>query len=369
MVISNQTEADEICNSFLNEPVIAIDTEFLWTKTYHPIASIIQISSPSQHCIIDLLSIKDYTPIALLLSSKSTKIFHSASQDLKILKKITNISCQNVFDSQLATAFLNIGYQISYTNLIKHYCGVNLQTKVSHYNWLKRPLSSKQIQYALDDVIYLIKTYPILVEELKKNEKYDWFLEELSTNYSESFYKDSLLPNYQGIKDWNKLSQQQLAILDELANTRDKIAQKVNKRPHFVLHNKELIKLSCKKFIDNSVLKSINIPLEINKKEFLDVIIQAWNKGKNKAPKNYPILPKRHIKSSFYKNSEIKLKQLILQKAQEYNLHPSLLLSRDKQKKIINHWENNTDISKVLNKWRQSVLMPETTQLFKEIYA
>ena len=346
MVIISQKKADEVLLSCLQEPVIALDTEFLWTRTYNAEPSLIQIASATNHYIIDLLAINNYDSIAKLLVADNTKIFHSGSQDLKLLKNITGVSCKNIFDSQIASAFLNLDYQISYQRLVDHYYGIELEPATSYLNWLKRPLTKQQIKYALNDVIYLIKIYPLLIEKLKIDKKYTWVIEEINNTFDENFYKINL-PNYRSVKNWQNLTQDKLAIINQLVILRDKIAKDINKRPNFTLHDKLLIYLSHKKELNIKTIKSLKIN-SIIKNKYAQEIIETWQKGKDTPSDSYPKLPLKIKSHNKFNEAEIKIKKLVNKKAQEYAIHRTLLLSQDKQRKIIDYWQNNNNINNVL---------------------
>ena len=367
MLITNQRETEQICSFFAKEPFICLDTEFLWTKTYFAVPSLLQIASPSKSCAIDLTILKNYQSIKELLKTPIPKVFHSAKQDLLLLKRLTGIEISHIFDSQIATAFLNIDFQISYNALIKHFCNVELAKSPPHLNWLKRPLTQAQIKYALNDVIYLAKVYPILKKQLELSDKSGWFKEEMQNCYSKSFYSKKVPPNHQAVKGWQNVSSHQLITLEYLAKLRDQIAQEVDMRPNFIIHDSVLIYLSHKKNISPEIIKTLYMDKKI-KNTYQDKIIQTWQDSKKAPPSQHPKLPQRISYSTFFYKAETQIKKLVNKKAKDYNINPTFLLPRTLQHKVIKLYEKNKPFSSCLNPWRHKLLNRDLQQLLSKTY-
>tara|TARA_Y200000002_G_scaffold26301_1_gene19744 strand:- start:998 stop:1876 length:879 start_codon:yes stop_codon:yes gene_type:complete len=156
-----------------NERIIAIDTEFDWRNTYFPKLSLLQISTSKNIFLIDCLKCKELKYLKTILERKNLLIiFHSARSDTTVLSTNLNIKLKRVFDIQVAQQLLEKKEIRSYASLVQLYFSVNLEKNQTTSNWLKRPLSNEQLEYASDDVNYLIEIYKKQSVKLKKMNLY-----------------------------------------------------------------------------------------------------------------------------------------------------------------------------------------------------
>lgn len=158
---------------------IGLDTEFVHRNTYYPLASLVQLAAGSNAFLIDIPALSDLSPLTQLLTSPDIeKIIHSGRQDCEILQRICGSPPVPAFDTQLAAAFLGFEAQISYKRLLEEKTGVILDKTQTNSNWMRRPLTKKQINYAAADVIYLGQLRTLLANELQAQNKSRWFEEE-----------------------------------------------------------------------------------------------------------------------------------------------------------------------------------------------
>ena len=149
------------------------------TKTYYPRPCLLQIADPQQVSLIDLISVTDCSAVCQIVAeTEKTKVMHGCEQDLEVLNQLCGHEIQTVFDTQLAAAFMDYGYQVGYKSLVARCMDVRLENEQTRSDWTKRPLSKKQKDYARDDVAYLLPLRDLLSQELKRDGKYAWFLEE-----------------------------------------------------------------------------------------------------------------------------------------------------------------------------------------------
>jgi ribonuclease D len=228
---------------------VAIDTEFVWTKTYLPRLGLIQLALSDEDChLIDPLSIEDFSPLGELLANPTiVKICHDAPQDLTILHKITGYIPRNIFDTRLAAGFAGLPATLSLGNLIQEMLDINLAKTETRTDWLKRPLAPEQIDYALDDVRYLRAAKVILVNRIIGPEIKAWLQEELELlNNPENYNGLSPDKRYLKIRGTKSLDGTGLAVLRELALWRERTAQKLNRPRGHILKDSILIDLSRK---------------------------------------------------------------------------------------------------------------------------
>ena len=153
MYISTYEELAAFCERARSFPAVAIDTEFLRERTYHPRLCLVQAATPDECVVIDPIVIEDLSPLAAFMADRQvTKVFHACSQDMEVLYHALGVLPDPIFDTQVAAAFLGERLQVGYHGLVQTFCGVSLPKTESLTDWSRRPLTDKQVEYAVDDV-------------------------------------------------------------------------------------------------------------------------------------------------------------------------------------------------------------------------
>lgn len=168
-----------------------IDTEFLRDKTYYPSFCLLQIATPNKSYIVDVLSKNiDIKLFANILEDKNiVKVFHSCKQDIEILLKAVEVMPQNIFDTQIAAAFIGLGDVVSYDWLCKKLLNKKIDKTQRVTDWGKRPLDVQQLDYALNDVIYLVEIYRKLIALLEEQRKTNWAMEYMQYLSTPKYYE------------------------------------------------------------------------------------------------------------------------------------------------------------------------------------
>ena len=202
--IDNDEDLINICNEIKEKTnIIAIDTEFTKQKEYFPTLSIIQLSFFNgeiiKNCVIDVLIENiDLTPFfAILSNEKIKKIFHSCSQDLEALYHISGNIPTSIEDTQIMAEFCGMKSNLSYIDLIKDALGIIVKKdkKIQCGNWMNRPLTDKQLEYASSDVDYLLEMYIVLAQKLDKNKNFKYYRMDMEERYGHDMM-DNIIKNY-----------------------------------------------------------------------------------------------------------------------------------------------------------------------------
>jgi len=165
----------------LNKSYVGVDTEFRRTTKDNMRLALLQINDEDEIYLIDTLLIDDpEDKCSFLYSDSVTKILHSCKEDLEAIYSWTNKKMCNVFDTQIANAFLNGDYSVSYRLLVEKKLGIILEKNETRSNWLRRPLTDSQLKYASLDVEYLINLFLDQREELEASKKLNWHDEDIS---------------------------------------------------------------------------------------------------------------------------------------------------------------------------------------------
>jgi ribonuclease D len=158
---------------------LGLDTEFLRERTYRAELCLLQLSSSSDAWCVDPLALDDLSPLAGILTAPSiTKVMHASRQDVEVLFPIAGL-VRPLFDTQIAAALTGLPAQIGYGELVRRLLGKELSKSHTRTDWSRRPLSPEQIEYALDDVRYLLPLKSLLEEQLERSGRLSWLREEL----------------------------------------------------------------------------------------------------------------------------------------------------------------------------------------------
>jgi ribonuclease D len=159
--------------------LVGLDTEFLRERTYRAELCLVQLSSRSDACCVDPLALPDLTPLARMLTAPGiTKVMHASRQDVEVLFPIAGL-VRPIFDTQIAAALTGLPAQVGYGELVRRLLGKDLAKSHTRTDWSRRPLSPEQIEYALDDVRYLLPLKDHLEEQLERSGRLEWLTEEL----------------------------------------------------------------------------------------------------------------------------------------------------------------------------------------------
>jgi len=185
---------------------------------------VVQIAFEDGFAIVDPLALPDLSPLLQALA-KTTVVGHALGSDLKIFAERFGCVPPNVFDCQIAAAFLGYGLSISLADLVRDLQGVRLKKLHTVSDWSKRPLSAGQLEYLIEDVAHLLDMQTALAERLRQKNRYEWALEECRQLADLSRYQTDERKLYARIPGANRLNRRELAVLSELARLRDRLAR------------------------------------------------------------------------------------------------------------------------------------------------
>ena len=228
-IIATTDALTEICGQLSQSDFITIDTEFIRETTFWPELCLIQMASPDTAVIVDPLSGDiDLAPFFELMADSSViKVFHAARQDLEIVYHRGNLIPHPIFDTQVAAMVCGFGDSISYDQLVARTTGARIDKSSRFTDWRRRPLSDKQLQYALADVTHLRDVYMMLREQLETTGRSHWVKEEMDVLEAPSTY--DLHPE----DAWKRLRMRvrkptELAIMKHIAAWREREARERN---------------------------------------------------------------------------------------------------------------------------------------------
>ena len=247
-IVQDNKSLEKLCKLLNKQKIIFMDTEFKRDNTYWPILCTIQIKTQRKEFLIDMLSKEkiNFEKFGIIMQSKKIlKVIHSARQDIEVINYALGINILNVFDTQIAFNSIYGGQTIGYNNLVDKLFKIKLSKKHQLSDWTKRPLSSEQINYAINDVYYLPKIYKKLLQQTRKknllNKIKKTFIDLLDTKEIYNIKK-----SYKRIKIKNS-SKREMKLIKKYSEWRENYAQSANLPRNWIVSDKNLIRASKNK--------------------------------------------------------------------------------------------------------------------------
>lgn len=319
----------QACDKLQHAKVLCVDTEFHREKTYYPQFALLQIAS-TEHCfVIDPLAFSNLKPLwDILLNPSILKVFHAGRQDLEIILQHAGALPLPIFDTQIAAALLGYGQQIGFGNLVQRIVKKELAKGESFSDWLHRPLTAQQLQYAADDVIYLMPIYQALKEKLQATKRLAWLEEEQSTLTSLNTYENNQEDVFWRVKGVNKLKPRQLAVLRELSAWREREAQHKDLPRRRMLADEPLLELAKRDNLNMDVMarmRGLNAGVI---RRFGEEWIALYEKGIHCPEEDMPKHPSHHHNTAGTDMRMELLSTLLNLKAEELSISSTILASK-----------------------------------------
>ena len=244
-VIADSTSLTKFCDRLIKSSYITVDTEFMRDQTYWPRLCLVQIADEHEAAAIDTLAKGiDITPLLNLFTNpRILKIFHAARQDLEIFYRLMGKLPSPIFDTQIAAMVCGFGDSAGYDTLVRKLTDETIDKSSRFTDWALRPLSQRQINYALGDVTHLRQVYIKLNEMLGQNNRHNWMDEELS------ILRDTKNYTFEPEDAWRRIRYRApkprfLAILKEVAAWREIEAQNKDIPRNRIVRDESLIEIS-----------------------------------------------------------------------------------------------------------------------------
>ncbi len=181
-LITKSEELAALCDRLSQAEFVAVDTEFMRENTYWPELCLVQIADTKEAAAIDPLAPGlDLQPLWDLLTDNEDvlKVFHAGGQDVEIIFNFTGRTPHPIFDTQIAAMAISQSEQIGYSNLVESWLGLTIDKGARFTDWSRRPLTERQIEYAIGDVTHLAKIFPRMLKRLIKTDRGQWLDQEM----------------------------------------------------------------------------------------------------------------------------------------------------------------------------------------------
>ena len=247
MTLMTSTEAlAQACGRFSRLSYVTIDTEFMREHTYWPRLCVVQIGGEDEAIAVDALAKGiDLGPLVELLADPDVlKVFHAARQDIEIFVRLSGAVPGPVFDTQIAAMVCGFGDAASYETLVAKLAGAALDKASRFTDWMRRPLTERQLRYALDDVVHLRTVYEKLAERLERSGRRGWLDEEIAALCDPALYRFEPRDAWRRIKV-RSTNRRMLGILGEVAAWREGEAQARDLPRNRVVRDEALLEIAA----------------------------------------------------------------------------------------------------------------------------
>ncbi len=357
-LIESNEQMDDLLTQLNDVTLIAVDTEFFRETTYYPQLALVQVATDSLVACVDPLAFDARASLKkLLLDNSITKVFHSCSQDLEVLFYYLDEAPHAIYDTQIANALLTDHHQISYAALVENELGTILDKSQTRTNWLQRPLTAKQIQYAGDDVLYLYQLQKVLDEKLQQLGRKAWFEEDSKKLISDenSFQVDSS-NLWKRVKGATRLNRNKLAIAQAIAIWREQLAQQKDRTRRKILADDIVVDLAFSAPENVAALEQ-NIGNKYHfspqeKQQLLETIKNAAQTPTELCPDN-----RFNALDNEQKSTLKNLQQLINTKAEELGISSAILSSKKElEQLILSHHQTTASELNIMQGWRRQCI-------------
>ena len=244
-IITDTVALADFCKQLAKSTYVTVDTEFMREKTYWPQLCLVQLADDDKALAIDASAEGiDLSPLFELMANKKVlKVFHAARQDLEIFYKLAGALPTPLFDTQVAAMVCGFGESVGYKTLVNKLVGEQVDKSSRFTDWSHRPLTEKQINYALADVTHLRPIYEKLEAKLVESGRHEWLVEELAKLTDESIYQFPPREAWRRVKARNP-KPRFLAVLREISAWRETEAQTRDLPRNRVLRDEALVEIA-----------------------------------------------------------------------------------------------------------------------------
>jgi ribonuclease D len=352
--ITDSAELKEFCRRQSRAPYVTVDTEFLRDKTYWPILCLIQVAGPEEAVVIDPMAKDiDLGPLdKLMLNPKILKVFHAARQDLEIFFHRIGKVPTPIFDTQVAAMVCGFGDQVGYETIVNTVVGAALDKMSRFADWSRRPLTQKQLEYALADVVHLRPVYEELASRLAESGRAEWLEEEMATLADAETYR--LDPEFA----WRRVksrggNKRFYAVLKEIAAWREREAQKRDIPRNRIIRDDSLLDIAAHAPQNEETLgRTRGLSKGFAEGKMGESLLEAVKRGLKLPDDQIPVRPKRERLPQGIGPLTDLLKVLLKHECEKNNVASRLVASSDDLTRIAA--DDKADVP-ALKGWRRDL--------------
>ncbi|WP_159651750.1 ribonuclease D [Vibrio atypicus] len=366
-IITESNQLDLVCQQARETDVVMLDTEFVRTRTYYPQLGLIQLFDGEYLSLIDPTVIDDMSAFVGLLQDTSVlKVLHACGEDLEVFHNSFGCLPYPMVDTQVMAAFLGHGLSTGFAALVDHYLGVELDKSESRTDWLARPLTAKQLDYAAADVHYLLPLYEKLLNEVTEAGWWQAAQQESDLLASKRVKTVNAEMAYLDVKGAWQLKPRELAVLKPLATWRYKEAVRRDLALNFVFKEADLLTVARLGLQNRQRMEQEGIdPRAIQR--HATRIISIVKAAREIPAEEYPDKIERLMDMTGYKQKFKVLKDEVKHAAQASGLATEFIASKKQLNQVISWvWKKDRDPAKLpdaMQGWRLELVGEKLNKL------
>ncbi len=247
-IITDPQALEQLCERLRSAPIIGIDTEFVSEDTFHPHLCLVQVATEQELAAIDPLALRDLDCFwRVMTAGDHVTVLHAGREELNFFLRSPSAAVpKHIYDVQIAAGFCSNEFPSSYSSVVSKFLGHQPAKGEQRTDWRRRPLSAAQINYALEDVRYLLPLHKKLTQILKNLSRDEWLDGELRI-WQDEIVAASIRKDWRRVSGIGKLSPRSLAIVRELWNWRQAEAQQRNLPAKRILRDDLLVEIAKRK--------------------------------------------------------------------------------------------------------------------------
>ena len=346
-----------------SEGRLALDTEFVWERTYSPVPCLLQLATANRLAVLDPLEDVDVGPIAQLVGDPAVQlVMHAPAGDLLLFATRYGVRATSVFDTQLAAGFVGHGISMAYDRLVERVAGVTLTHNETFSDWSRRPLTDAQIQYAADDVRYLFAVADALLAKLDEMGRRSWAEDEITRRYGPAA---TIEPDpqraYLKVARRGRLSGRQLASLRAVAAWREEEARTRDLPPGWVLKDPSVVEVARRSPQDAAALGRLrglgNLSAAAGQR-LLEALAGAADAEAPRAARELPPGLARRVAAASALGAV-----LVRARCDGADIAPELVATRAELESFVEAMANGQEEHALLSGWRRELVGAELREL------
>ena len=355
----------DACKELAKSEFVTIDTEFLRETTFWPQLCLVQMASPTLEVLVDPMAKGiDLTPLfELMADANVVKVFHAARQDIEIIHHLGGLIPHPIFDTQVAAMVCGFGDSISYDQLVQKTKNIQIDKSSRFTDWSHRPLSEKQLDYALADVTHLRDVYLALKAQLEREGRSSWLKEEMDILEARETY--DMHPDDAWLRLKSRLRKPtELAILKFVAAWREREARSRNVPRSRVLKDDAIFEIAQQQPKDAEALSRLRtIPKGWERSSSGTAIIETVNAALALPKADMPQAP-RHSHSPEGSGAAVELLKVLLKlTADKHGVAAKVIANSDDLDKIASEGEKAE--VQALSGWRRELFGEPALKLIR----
>lgn len=359
-VIETPEAFAECCQFLAGCSVLGMDTEFVGEETYHPSLCLVQVAAPGRLFLIDPFTVGPLDAFwALLLEPERVVVVHAGREEVRLCRQAVGKPPINLFDLQLAAGLIGLAYPLGHASLVGQVLGCKLAKGETLTEWRRRPLTPEQVQYAFDDVRYLLAAHEKILTRLTKLGRVDWAREEcerlMQTSDPESPQAEE---RWRKIKGAGALDRKRLAVVRALFRWREERAAKLNRPARTVVRDDLLVEIARRNPTKGSDLKVIRGLAHRD----LDDIVVIVQEARALPPEQWPTQPERDQGPAQLPLLSSVLMAVLGDHCNRHRLAASLVASNGDVRAIVRrHLQGHADLPAIplSQGWRAQQVLPD----------